>query len=311
MGAGFSPNYGSLCVLRFFAGLFSSPSLSVGGGIIADILDPIYRSAATAFWVGVALLGTGLGPVLAGFAVQNKGWRWSQWIFIFVTLTGWIPSLFTSESYKKIILARRARARARRNHQEGTASSASHDLTKPGLQSLTSTAKFFLTVTLFRPFSMLIKEPIVASFSIYLAVIFTVLFSFFEAFPIVFAGVYGFNLGETGLSFLGVFLGIIIGIVIHLVLDRTLYYNKTRARQARGDFTSLPPEERLYPAMIGAPLVSAGLFWFGWSSRAGVHWISSEIATVVFGIGAMGVCAPCLQYRKLLLDFRQHGARIT
>ena len=148
---------------------------------------------------------------------------------------------------------------------------------------------------------MLIQEPIVAWFAIYCAAIFTVLFSFFEAFPIVFAGVYRFNLGETGLSFLGVFIGITIGITVHLVLDRMIYYKKTLARQARGDSSSLPPEERLYPAMVGAPLISFSLFWFAWSSRAEVHWISSELATVLFAWGAMGVLAPTMQYCELYL----------
>ncbi|KAJ9610820.1 hypothetical protein H2200_005597 [Cladophialophora chaetospira] len=303
MGAGFSHNYGSLCILRFLAGLFCSPSLSVGGGIIADMLNPIYRSVAIAFWVGVALLGTALGPILAGFAVQNESWRWSQWVFIFATLTGWIPSLFTSESYKKIILQRRARLRSRA--EEGVESSRNPNKTALSRwQAFASTAKFFLTVTLFRPFALLVQEPIVASFSIYLAVIFAVLFSFFEAFPIVFAGVYKFNLGETGLSFFGLFIGVTIGMAVHIFLDRITYYKKMLARQARGDFSSLQPEERLYAAMLGAPLITISMFWFGWTSRADVHWISAELATMVFGIGAMGVLAPCLQYRESLPLFR-------
>ena len=154
LGSGFSQNYGSLCVLRLFAGLFSSPSLSVGGGITVDILKPIDRSAATALWAGVALLGTGLGPILSGYAVQERSWRWSQWIFIFVTLAGWIPSLFTSESYKKILLARRARSRGELPAPDNLA------------RGPLSRVKFFLTITLFRPFAMLIQEPIVAYFSV-------------------------------------------------------------------------------------------------------------------------------------------------
>jgi DHA1 family multidrug resistance protein-like MFS transporter len=50
--------------------------------------------------------------------------------------------------------------------------------------------------------------------------------------------------------------------------------------------------------MLAAPLLLVSLFWFGWSSKASVHWISSEIATVIFGVGAMGVSATCLQYCK-------------
>ena len=79
LGAGFSQNIASLCILRFFAGLFASPSLSVGGGIIADIVMPINRATITAIWISMALGGTALGPVFAGYAVEHKGWRWTQW----------------------------------------------------------------------------------------------------------------------------------------------------------------------------------------------------------------------------------------
>ena len=79
LGASFSQNISRLCILRFFAGLFASPSLSIGGGITADLVKPIDRSAATAIWVSMALFGTALRPVLAGYAVEHKGWRCTQW----------------------------------------------------------------------------------------------------------------------------------------------------------------------------------------------------------------------------------------
>lgn len=299
MGSGFSQNYGSLCTLHFFAGVFSSPALSVGGGIVADTLLPIHRSVGTALWVVFSLSGTALGSAFAGFPVQEKGWRWSQWVFVFMTLTGWIPSLFTSESYKKIILKRRARSRKQNqslNQDETTSPPVATTIISRDLHELKSSVGFFLTVTLLRPCAMMVYEPIVSSFAIYLAVIFSIYFSFFEAFPIVFSGVYKFNLGEMGLSFNGIFIGLIIGLVIHIFLDRLTYQNKIRTQQAKGDFSGLPPEDRLYPAMVGAPLVPIGLFWFAWSSRIEVHWMSSEIATVFFGIGAVGLCVPSLQY---------------
>lgn len=43
-----------------------------------------------------------------------------------------------------------------------------------------------------------------------LSLILGILYLTFQAFPIIFAGKHGFNVGETGLSFLGVFVGLII-----------------------------------------------------------------------------------------------------
>ena len=126
-------------------------------------------------------------------------------IFIVVILAGWIPSLFTSVSYKRIILARRTKKRGLTSPPDPISSGGTWQK-----------AKFFLTITILRPFAMLFVEPIVAFLSVYLAVVFTILFSLFDAFPLVFGGVYGFSLGETGLSFFGLFMGIGIGLALHL-----------------------------------------------------------------------------------------------
>ena len=208
-------------------------------------------------------------------------------IFIFVLLAGFVPSLFTSESYKKVLLAKRAKKR-------GLALPPDPVSSKGTWQKM----KFFLTITILRPFAMLFVEPIVAFLAIYLAVVFIILFSFFDAFPIVFAGVYGFALGETGLSFFGLFIGVQMGLALYIWVDRMTFHRHARKQQIHPELPPLSPEHLLYPAMYGSFLLSASMFWFGWTSRASVHWISAEIATVVLGIGIMGLTAPLMQYRK-------------
>ena len=46
-----------------------------------------------------------------------------------------------------------------------------------------------------------------------LSLILGILYLTFQAFPIIFAGKHGFNTGETGLSFLGVFVGLVIAML--------------------------------------------------------------------------------------------------
>ena len=208
-------------------------------------------------------------------------------IFIFVILAGFVPSLFTSESYKKVLLARRAKKRGLAPPPDPMSKGDAWQRTK-----------FFLTITLFRPFAMLFVEPIVAFLSIYLAVVFIILFSFFDAFPIVFAGVYGFSLGETGLSFFGLFIGVQLGLVLYVWVDRLTFHRHAKKQQTHTELPPLSPEHLLYPAMYGAFLLTASMFWFGWTSRASVHWISAELATVVLGVAIVGLSAPLMQYRK-------------
>lgn len=44
LGSGFSNDIASLCICRFFAGVFGSPGLSIGSATIADLWAPADRA---------------------------------------------------------------------------------------------------------------------------------------------------------------------------------------------------------------------------------------------------------------------------
>lgn len=161
---------------------------------------------------------------------------------------------------------------------------------------------FIFVVTILRPLRMILTESIVAFFSIYTAFNFSVLFAFFAAFPVVFSSpypeiqVYHFNTGESGLVFLAIGLGVVISTLTFILIDLYTYRQKTLKKRASGDFTQLPPEARLQPAMLGSVLLPISLFWFGWTARSDVHWIVPVIATVPFGIGNSLVFCSCMLY---------------
>jgi MFS family permease len=283
LGAGFSQNFGTLIVLRFLAGLSGSGCLAVGAGTNSDLFAPISRAAASAFFILAPFLGPALGPPVGGFAAQANGWRWTQWPILFIGLFSYLITIPSSETYKKIILQKRAK--------KFNIPPPPNPL-PPGLARI----KFILLVTVLRPVNMLLTEPIVAFLSIYTAFNFSVLFGFFDAFPFVFEGVYHFNTGESGLSFLGIGIGVIISTGIFILMDRLIYRKKTMERRKSGDMTQLPPEERLYPAMLGSMLLPISLFWFAWTARSDIHWISPIIATIPFGIGNMLVFCSTVLY---------------
>jgi multidrug resistance protein len=247
LGAGFSKTFVSLAACRFFAGFFGSPTLAVGAGTNVDIWAPEHRAAATAFFLLAPFAGPALGPVIGGFAVQAKGWRWTQWPILFVSVAAFAYSLFMEETYKKIILQNRAK----RLEIPLPATTG-----PPGLAAL----KFLITVTLFRPIHMIFTEPIVGFFSLYIAFNFSVLFAFFDAFPIVFQGVYGFDLGSAGLVWLSVLIGCLLSVVTVIVADRLTYRGKHILSTKQGLLVA--PEHRLYMAMMGSLGVPIGLFWF-------------------------------------------------
>ena len=46
--------------------------------------------------------------------------------------------------------------------------------------------------------------------NLYIALVYGLLYIWFESFPIVFEGIYMFNLGQEGLAFVGILIGVIV-----------------------------------------------------------------------------------------------------
>ncbi|KAL9092981.1 MAG: hypothetical protein Q9165_004119 [Trypethelium subeluteriae] len=270
LGAGFSQTFAALCACRFLAGMTGGPVLAVGGGTIADLLPVHYRGIGGATFLLAPFLGPALGPFIGGFAVQYKNWRWTQWVTLFAAVPILLCCFTTPETYQKIIAKRLAKRQRTPIPTTGPTGKAA--------------VKFLLTVTLIRPLVMLFTEPIVTSFSAYTAFIFAVLFGFFDAFPIVFGGVYGFDLSQVGLVFLAIGLGCIVALVVIIFIDRKIYFKLYLQIKAEGG-TKVAPEHRLYAAILGSLLIPTGLFWFAWTARKEVHWISPVLSAIPFACG--------------------------
>ncbi|KAK1058821.1 hypothetical protein LTR74_013136 [Friedmanniomyces endolithicus] len=282
LGSGFSKSFGGLLVCRLLAGMSGGPVLAVGSGTIADMFPPRHRAIASGTYVMAPFLGPALGPVIGGFAAQFKSWRWTQWCTIFIALAAYLTILPMSETYKKVILQRRAK---KLNIPPPPT---------PPMSALTQ-LKILVTITIARPLVMLATEPIVMFFSLYNAFTFSVLFAFFAAYPYTFETVYGFNTWQYGLTFLGIGLGVILAVLTNIVIDRLIYTKKTTQALKEGRHMAAP-EHRLYCAMVGSVGIPIGLFWFAWSARADVHWISPVLAGIPFAWGNLCVFMSAAMY---------------
>ncbi|KAJ4364394.1 hypothetical protein N0V83_008988 [Neocucurbitaria cava] len=292
LGTGFAPNMAALIVLRFFAGFFAAPSLSMGSGTLSDIWPPEKRSGPMSLYVATPFFGPALGPLLGAAVTQTQGWRWTSWLILFFTVVLVIaPAPFYIESYKPILLRQRAKKRnlpLPRSPTEG--------------MSLPKVVKTYVSKTLTRPMHMLLTEPIVATFNAYSAFNFGLLYAFFAAFPYVFKAQYGFDSLSTGLTFLGVGAGVIIGTICIVVFSKGYYQPHVRQAVSNEEPTPafatsrLTPETRLPLAMVGGPCITIGLFLFGWSTAYRVHWIVPTIAEAFFGFGNMLVFMACMMY---------------
>jgi hypothetical protein len=122
---------------------------------------------------------------------------------------------------------------------------------------------------------MLLSEPILVLMSLYIALIYGLLYAFFFAYPVVFGELYGFNDGQIGLTFIGILIGTGFALIVTPQLEKR-YNSLGRAPT---------PEDRLLGMMFAAPFVPVSLFIFAWTSYPWVHWIGPTISGIPFGFG--------------------------
>ncbi|CZT08235.1 uncharacterized protein RAG0_13395 [Rhynchosporium agropyri] len=75
IGCALTPNLSSLIVFRFLAGVGGSGCITIGGGVIADLVEPDQRGLASSLDSLGPLFGPVVGPICGGFIAQRIGWR--------------------------------------------------------------------------------------------------------------------------------------------------------------------------------------------------------------------------------------------
>ncbi|CAI7621111.1 unnamed protein product [Penicillium pancosmium] len=260
---------------RMLGGLTSAAFQSVAGGTIGDLFTRETLQLPMMVYTATPFAGPVLGPLLGGFINSFASWRWSFYVIIIWSASLWVITiLFMKETYAPVLLRKKA-LHSQTTPGEGVDSGA---VVQPRAASMQQALLWSMS----RPFLLLFLEPMCFCLCLYTAVIIGTLYLFFGAFPLVFSNLYGFNLWQIGLTFLGQLTGTFIGVA----LDPLWRWNLQRLiRNCSVDGKEFRPEYRLPPAILGAPLITVGLFWFGWSSTASIHWIMPIIGSVFFGLG--------------------------
>ncbi|PNS19847.1 hypothetical protein CAC42_7814 [Sphaceloma murrayae] len=281
-GAAGSRNIESLIIQRFFAGAIGSSPLTNAGGVVADMFAADQRGLAMSLFAAAPFMGPVIGPIVGGFVGQTIGWRWIQGIMAIFTGVVWIIGSFIPETYPPVLLRKRAAALSKKT-------SKFYKSEQDAKQGVVKFAHVFGTA-LSRPWLLLFKEPIVLLLTIYMAIIYGVLYMLFSAFPIVYQQQRGWSQGIGGLAFLGVAVGML------LAVSYNIWDNKrfVKINHAHNGFA--PPEARLPPAIIGAVSIVIGLFWFAWTNSPSVHYMASISAGVPFGFGMVLVFLSFMNY---------------
>ncbi|KAJ1308427.1 hypothetical protein OPQ81_004132 [Rhizoctonia solani] len=267
-----APNIGCLIVSRALAGIASSAPMTNVGGTLADIWDLEDRGTAMAVFSSSIFMGPCIGPLIGGFIGETIGWRWIYWVlFIFVGTVFVATVLMMPETLSPVLLRRRA-ARLRRETGDPTLKSESE------LHHFSVAEKVKISLT--RPLILLATEPLLICMSGYLTFIYSLLYLFFFAYPLVLVPK-GLNAGEIGLTFIGVMIGIFIAMLLLPFQERA--YRQVCSQRG------VVPEARLPLMMFGSILLPFGLFIFAWTSMHHVHWIGTAVSGVPFGAAMVAV----------------------
>lgn len=229
-------------------------------------------------------IGPIAGPIAGGFIVDSHlGWRWTAWItLILAAFFGLLGLLTIPESYAPVLLQRRA---AKRRFE--TKNWALHSLLDENRVQMSDIVTRYLS----RPIMMLVLEPILLLISIYLAIVYGILYLFFFAYPISFQGLRGWkHQGVAALPFLGLFVGVLLGCLLIVYMTRTRFARKIK------EHGRVIPEERLTPMIFAAIALPIGLFWFSWTSSPSISWVSQAFAGIPTGLGIIVIFLQGLNY---------------
>ena len=288
MASGLAPNIGAQLVFRFLAGFFGSTPLTCAGGSLSDLWSPMERVYAFPIFANAAFMGPIFGPIVGGFIGQSSrvSWRFTEWITLIISgLVLILVVLFQPETYAAILLKWKAA-----HLREITGD----DRYRAEVEIREESFLFRLRQALYRPFLLTFHEPVIMLLALYLTVIYIILFTFLNGYTFIFTETYGFSEGLTGLSFLGIGLGLCGATLLVPIIYTRAKKELARIKAAGGD--RLPPEFRLWFAMLGAPCIPISMFWMGWTAYPSISPWCPLAASVLFGYGILCVFISSYQY---------------
>jgi multidrug resistance protein len=167
-----SKNIGTLIVCRAIDGIAFSAPMTLVGGTLADLWRNEERGVPMAAFSASPFIGPAIGPLVGGYLCR-AGWRWLYWIQLILAFVVWVLITFTvPETYAPMILQKRAKKLRKTENDPKYVTETELDA-RPMAEKL----RFFLL----RPFQLLFLEPIVLFISIYMSVLYGLLYMFFVA----------------------------------------------------------------------------------------------------------------------------------
>jgi DHA1 family multidrug resistance protein-like MFS transporter len=247
IGSAVSKSISPLLVCRFFAGVCGAGQLALVPSVLADVYDDTTRGVAISLYALTVFAGPFIAPFTGGFIVTGTlGWRWTLYFPAILSLVnGLISLVFLRETHAPRLLVKKAVSIRLHTH---------NNRARAPLETLEIDTKELLQKYFSRPLYMLFTEPVILLVSIYMSFVYGLVYCLLGAYPLVFQGTYNMGQGVGGLPFLGLAIGQLFActfiIWVHSRYTKDVKNNKSPVI-----------EQRLFPALLGAPVFSIGIFW--------------------------------------------------
>jgi hypothetical protein len=256
--------------MKTLSGLFGCVGTTLAGETFSDIYRPDHRAGPIACFSYVSILGTVAAPIYAGFIDETIGWRWIERIQGLANMPLFtVIAVFLRETRGGVTLHKRAKAL--RNDERY----------KAEMELEAKNIKEMLHNSSIKAMHMLITEPVVFAFGLWIGFAWFVTFLFLLVIPITFQQKRGWSEGIAGLPFISLCIGVtkVIGFAANFLQIRK-YKAIVKSRDRR-----ILPENRLYGAMWGAGFLPLGLFIYSFTQYRYLPWIASTIALAPIAIG--------------------------
>jgi multidrug resistance protein len=284
-------NIATLLVARAIDGIAFSAPMTLVGGTLADLWKTEERGVPMAAFSAAPFIGPAIGPLVGGFLSDNLGWRWLYWIQLILSGAVWFLITFTvPETYTPTLLARRAKKLRKETGDDKFVTEQDLDM-RPFVDRL--------LLFLVRPFQLLFLEPIVFFISLYMSVLYGLLYMFFVAYPIIYQGGKGYSASTTGLMFIPIAIGVLLSAACAPLV------NKHYLKLCEHHNGQPPAETRLIPMMLSCWCIPIGLFIFAWTSYPHLHWLGPAMGGFPVGFGFIFLYNSANNY---LVDSYQHQA---
>lgn len=207
------------------------------------------------------------------------------------------------ETYRPLVLHRKVKQLQQRSSSSSSSNETGHVYLVAALPHECSGPQA-LRASILRPLRLLFTCPVVLLPALGLAVIFGMMFLMLSTMSTVYQQVYGWSTGASGLPYLGLGAGLFLGLGVYAVTADRVYRRLASSSSGSGSGSQPPPEVRLAPITLGAPLAAVGLVVYGWSLEERLHWFLPIVGCIVFCQGMVAFMMPVTTY---LIDAFPHG----